>query len=162
MMIRAATDDDRGWMAEFARARWGGTAIALRGALIDASALPAMIAETDGRRCGLATYDRRGDEWEIVTLDAAESFRGVGTALVDAVADLAAAENARRLLVTTTNDNLDALRFYQRRGFVICAIHPNAIEESRRIKQTIPEIGSYGIPIRDEIELVRPLPSLPA
>jgi len=57
------------------------------------------------------------------------------------------------LRVTTTNDNLDALRFYQRRGFRIVALRPGPVDESRKIKSTIPVLGEYGIPIRDEIEL---------
>ena len=61
------------------------------------------------------------------------------------------------LRVTTTNDNLDALRFYQRRGFRIIAVRPGAVDESRRIKPSISAIGEYGIPIRDEIELERPV-----
>jgi hypothetical protein len=53
----------------------------------------------------------------------------------------------------TTNDNLDAIRFYQRRDMRIAAVAPGAADEARRIKPSIPEIGDYGIPIRDEITL---------
>lgn len=53
----------------------------------------------------------------------------------------------------TTNDNLEALRFYQRRGFVITGIRINAVEIARQMKPTIPEKGDFGIPIRDEIDL---------
>ncbi|WP_157452884.1 hypothetical protein [Brevibacillus sp. SKDU10] len=52
----------------------------------------------------------------------------------------------------TTNDNLEALRFYQRRGFVITGIRINAVEIARQMKPTIP-VGDFGIPIRDEIDL---------
>jgi ribosomal protein S18 acetylase RimI-like enzyme len=57
--------------------------------------------------------------------------------------------------VTTTNDNLNALRFYQRRGFRIMGVHPGAVNEARRLKPSIPAIGAYGIPICDEIDLER-------
>jgi hypothetical protein len=57
------------------------------------------------------------------------------------------------LRLTTTNDNLTALRFYQRRGFRIAAVRPGAVAAARRLKPTIPELGEHGIPIRDEIEL---------
>ena len=157
MFVRAATDDDRQWIGEVLRARWGGPGIVVHGRMLDGLVLPALIAENEGRRCGLATYECRGAEWELVTLDALEQHCGIGTALVDAVADLARAQGAERLLVMTTNDNVDALRFYQRRGFVISAVRPGAIEESRRLKQSIPPTGCYGIPIRDEIELARQL-----
>ena len=52
-----------------------------------------------------------------------------------------------------SNDNPPALRFYQKRGFALVAVHANAVERSRQIKPEIPLIGRGGIPIRDEIEL---------
>jgi ribosomal protein S18 acetylase RimI-like enzyme len=58
----------------------------------------------------------------------------------------------RRLRLTTTNDNLNALRFYQKVGFILAALRPNAIEKTRKLKP-IPMLGENGIPIRDEIEL---------
>jgi hypothetical protein len=53
----------------------------------------------------------------------------------------------------TTNDNVAALRFYQKRGFTLAALHKNALEQSRRLKPQIPLLGLDGIPLRDEIEL---------
>ncbi len=67
---------------------------------------------------------------------------------------LAARHGCARLWLITTNDNVDALRFYQRRGFELAALHRRAVDESRsRLKPEIPVAGAYGIPIRDEIEL---------
>jgi GNAT superfamily N-acetyltransferase len=80
---------------------------------------------------------------------------GAGTALIEALVSRLRVEGVSVLRVTTTNDNLDALRFYQRRGFRIIAVRPGAVDESRRVKPSIPAIGEYGIPIRDEIELER-------
>jgi len=58
----------------------------------------------------------------------------------------------------TTNDNVDALRFYQRRGFRLCRLSPEAVDRSRRtVKPEIPATGAYGIPLRDELELEMPL-----
>jgi GNAT superfamily N-acetyltransferase len=79
----------------------------------------------------------------------------VVTALIEALISKLRAEGVSALRVTTTNDNLDALRFYQRRGFQIVAVRPGAVDESRRVKPSIPVIGEHGIPIRDEIELER-------
>jgi hypothetical protein len=69
-----------------------------------------------------------------------------------ALARLLRAQGIAILRVTTTNGNLSALH-YQRRGFRIVAVRPDAAA-SRRTKPGIPEVGEYGIPIRDEIELV--------
>ena len=94
------------------------------------------------------------DTHEVLTLHAAERGRGVGTALIEA-----AAERLGRLWLITTNDNVDALRFYQRRGFRLVALHRGAVDESRaRLKPEIPETGDHGIPLRDELELERASP----
>jgi DNA-3-methyladenine glycosylase I len=53
----------------------------------------------------------------------------------------------------TTNDNLNTLRFYQKRGFVMVAVHRNALDLARMMKPIIPTIGKDGIPLRDEVEL---------
>jgi hypothetical protein len=48
---------------------------------------------------------------------------------------------------------MDAVRFYQKRGFRLVAVHRRALEETRRLKPSLPETGIDGIPLRDEIEL---------
>ena len=54
----------------------------------------------------------------------------------------------------TTNDNVDALRFYQRRGFRLAVLRPGAVDESREaLKPEIPRSGEHDIPLRDELEL---------
>jgi GNAT superfamily N-acetyltransferase len=114
----------------------------------------ALVAERDGALAGVLTYVIHGDECEILTLHAAESWRGTGTALIDGVERVAAEHGCRRLWLITTNDNVDALRFYQRRGFRLARLNPGAIDEARtRLKPEIPEVGDYGIPIRDELVL---------
>jgi GNAT superfamily N-acetyltransferase len=118
---------------------------------------PALLAEADdGHLLGVLTYIP-GPGWEqceVLTLHTAEQWHGTGTALIEAVEQLAAQHRCARLWVITTNDNVDALRFYQRRGFCLAAVHRGAVDDSRtRLKPEIPVVGAYGIPIRDEIEL---------
>ena len=115
--------------------------------------LAGFVAEQDGQRVGLVTYQVSGDASEIVTLDSSRPGIGVGTALIEAVKEAARAAGCRRLWQVTTNDNLDALRIYQQRGFVLVAVHRNAVEAARRLKPEIPRVGAHGIPLRDEIEL---------
>ena len=79
--------------------------------------------------------------------------RGIGSALIEIVRNMAVKEGCRRLWLITTNDNTAALRFYQKRGFHLVALHRNAVEQSRRLKPEIPETGNGGVPLRDEIEL---------
>jgi ribosomal protein S18 acetylase RimI-like enzyme len=102
---------------------------------------------------GLLTYNIDGTDCEIVTLDSWGQSKGVGTELLEAVKQSARQEGCKRLWLITTNDNIHALRFYQKRGFVFAAIHVNAVEGSRKIKPEIPLSGDNGIPIRDEIKL---------
>jgi GNAT superfamily N-acetyltransferase len=140
----------------------GSAAVARRGELVDALARPAVVAFDAGAVAGVLTYDVVGDDCEILTLHAARQWSGVGSALVAMVARLAAAAGCRRLWVLTTNDNVDALRFYQRRGFRLSDIRYGAVDQARRtLKPQISMTGNYGIPIRDEIELAQDLPLSP-
>lgn len=118
---------------------------------------PALVAETaGGQLLGMLTYVP-GRDWkqcEILTLHAGTQWHGTGTALVEAVRLLARRQGCTRLWVITTNDNVDALRFYQRRGFRLVTVHRGAVDRSRAsLKPEIPKVGAYGIPKRDEIEL---------
>jgi len=137
----------------------GSAVVARRGELVDVLARPAIAATDAGGVAGVLTYDVVGDSCEILTLHAARQWSGAGSAMVIAVAHLAAVVGCRRLWVLTTNDNVDALRFYQRRGFQLTAIRCGAVDRARQtLKPQIPLIGEYGIPIRDEIELAQDLP----
>ncbi|GAA4202063.1 GNAT family N-acetyltransferase [Microbispora amethystogenes] len=132
---------------------WGGPYVAVHAELIDASAQRALLARVAGRPVGLLTYRAvSGTEWEIVTLDAVEAGRGVGRALLDGLRAEAAWEGVTRLWLVTTNENVRALRFYQRYGFDLVAVHRNAVEAARRLKPSIPTHDD-GIAIRHELEL---------
>ena len=114
---------------------------------------PGFVAESDADAVGVITYILRGDECEILSLDSLAEGQGIGSALVESVRKVAFDNGVRRLWLITTNDNLNALRFYQKRGFELVKIHRRAVDESRKLKPSIPLIGGFGIPIRDEIEL---------
>jgi GNAT superfamily N-acetyltransferase len=112
-----------------------------------------LLAEVGGHLSGVLTYIIVGDRCEVLTLHAFQRL-GIGTALIDEVDRTAIGGGCTLLWVITTNDNVDALRFYQRRGFRLTKLHPGAVDRSREtLKPEIPEIGDYGIPIRDELEL---------
>jgi GNAT superfamily N-acetyltransferase len=150
--IRPATAADRERIADLLQESWGSATVVSRGRVHDASGLPALLAFAGGTVAGLATLWIDGADCELVSLDALARRQGVGSALLAAAASWARARGCRRLWLITTNDNLDAMRFYQRRGWRLVAVHPGAIERSRELKPTIPEVGEYGIPIRDELE----------
>jgi ribosomal protein S18 acetylase RimI-like enzyme len=114
---------------------------------------PMLVAIHDGQVAGALTYQVRNGQMEAVTVDAFVDGVGAGSALIEAAAEEARRGGCRRLWLITTNDNTNALRFYQRRGMRLAALHRDAIAESRRLKPGIPETGADGIPIRDELEL---------
>jgi len=102
---------------------------------------------------GVVTFIVKGEECEITSLNSLLKGKGIGIALIDEVLREAKEMKCRRVFLITSNDNLHALGFYQRRGFELVAVHRGAINESRKIKPTIPLIGENNIPLRDEIEL---------
>jgi GNAT superfamily N-acetyltransferase len=146
--VTPMTPADRQWMQTLAAELWHGEIVVSRGTAHRVLELPGFIARIAGQRLGVATYRLTEDDCELVTIDALRPRIGVGTALLSAVKSVA---GGRPLWLITTNDNLDAVRFYQWRGFVLTAVFPDAIEESRKIKPQIPRVGHYGIPIRDEL-----------
>ena len=140
-------------------ARHGSLRVARLGELVHPLDHPALVAETGGGQLlSMLTYVP-GQDWqqcEILTLHADEQWRGAGTALIEVAGQLARRRGCSRLWVITTNDNVDALRFYQRRGFCLVRVHRGAVDRSRTtLKPEIPPAGAYGIPLRDEIELER-------
>jgi ribosomal protein S18 acetylase RimI-like enzyme len=156
--VRSATPEDRYAVAAFLEIR-GMRPIARLGELIDPVDDPALLAEDAyGSLLGLLTYRVNGRDCEVRALFATVTRQGTGSMLLDAVEAAARSAGCVRLWLITTNDNLDALRFYQRRGMRLAALHAGAVEASRvRLKPSISEVGEYGIPIRDEIVLEKAL-----
>jgi GNAT superfamily N-acetyltransferase len=145
--------DFRDWATDLIRDHWGASEIVTRGRIHDTSGLPGFVAVVRGEPVGLVTYLIEEDRCEIVSLDSLMEGIGIGSALVSAVAGKARERGCRRLWLITTNDNLDAVYFYQKRGFHLVAVHRNALEVTRRLKPGLPLTGIDGIPLRDEIEM---------
>ena len=153
MDIRPLGEGDREWVEQLIVERWGDAVVAGRGGLWHPAQLPGFAA-FEGTECvGLVTYELDGRVCEIVTIDAVREGAGIGTALLAAVIGAARAEGCERVRLLTTNNNVRALAFYQKRGFRLVALRPNAIAEERRLKPSIPELDAQGLPIRDELDL---------
>lgn len=148
---------DDAWITEAATRLWGSVEIISKEHTYNILKLPNVVGVRGGKTLGFASYAKEGAECEIVALYAGEEKQGLGTALIERVKEAAKKDGCHRLWLMTTNDNTNALRFYQKRGFVISEVRTNMIEESRKRKQPIPLFGNDGIPIRDEIELGIPL-----
>jgi GNAT superfamily N-acetyltransferase len=153
LKIRPLCPADRDWVKRHIAEHWGAEIVVAHGTIYHPAALPGFVAELDGKMTALVTFQINGDACEIVTLDSLHPGQGIGTALIEEVKAAAGAAGCRRLWLITTNDNLHALGFYQKRGFRLVAVHPGAVDAARKLKPEIPLIGNDGIPIRDEIEL---------
>jgi GNAT superfamily N-acetyltransferase len=145
--------DDRGWTAALIRKKVG----------INRDRVPRQnppYRRTSWFRCRVKqqtgwadNYRREGKECEIITLNSLQERMGIASALVEAVKRMALDQGCKRLLTITTNDNVNALRSYQKVGFEMVKVRRNALERSRKLKPEIPLIGKNGIPLKDEIEL---------
>ena len=153
MRVRPRTSADRAWSAGLLDEHFGSTRVVRLGVVRDAAELPGLVCEQDGEPVGLLTYAIDGAALEVVTIGAMRRHRGVGTTLLDSVVELAGRAGCERVWLITTNDNLDALRFYQRRSFRIVAVHRGGADRARTVKPSMSLLGAYDIPMRDELEL---------
>lgn len=153
LLIRQATKQDNQWLEEIMEKDWGGLPLVIRGKKYYPNALDGLIVEINHEIKGFLYYEIQNNHCEIVVFEIYDKFKGIGTQMLEKLKDIVKNKNCKRIYLQTGNDNMDALRFYQRRGFHICAIHINSIENSRKIKPTIGLIGEYNIPLRDEIDL---------
>ena len=153
LQVRPLTTEDSSWVQQDIIKHWGDTIIVVHSKVYHPHMLPGFVAILQGKRVGLLTYFLENEACEIVTLDSTKPGIGVGTLLIQAVTQVAREAGCKRLWLITTNDNLHALRFYQKRGFTLVAIHRHAVDAARQLKPRIPLIGNDQIPIHDEIEL---------
>ena len=136
---------------------WGSCEVVVHEGVFYPAILPGFIAERSGRIAGLVTFEVRPGVMEIITINALDLYKGIGTLLIEAVRAEARRLGCHQVILTTSNDNIGALRFYQRRGFRLAAIRPGAVDRSRQRKPEIPRTGDFGIPLRDEIDLACPV-----
>lgn len=153
MEYTRSTQDTRPAANEFLASHWYSTDMIIRGEVVDLSTAEGFAALEDGEMLGLVTYLVRDGECEVCSLDSAREGRGIGTRLLQLVLEAAHDAGCKKVKLVTTNDNLEALGFYQKRGFRLAGINREAIAIARQLKPSIPLTGMHGIPLRDEIEL---------
>ncbi len=151
--IRPASLNDNRWLEELMNKNWGGLPLVIRGKKYYPSKLDGVIAENEKGIVGFLFFDVQEKDCEIIVFEVFDKFKGAGTMLLGELKIIAKNRHCSRIYLMTTNDNLDALRFYQKRGFHICGVHLDSVKISRKIKPTIGLVGDYDIPVRDEIDL---------
>jgi len=157
--IEPITERTRAIVTAFIGEAWNGTTMVIRGEVVDMTAVDGFVwLEPDGKTIrGLVTYIIRGDACEITSLNSRCENRGVGMALVELVKEAARAQGCARLQLLTTNDNINAIKFYQKRGFELAGVNLGAIDRDRALKPSIPLIGQNGIPIKHEFDFAMEL-----
>lgn len=149
---------NRAMVNQFFTNHWGSPQMVVSTGIYNCSELDGFAAVENGSRIvGLITFVICGNECEIISLDSIMENRGVGSALLHEAETWARQQGCTAVQLITTNDNLHALRFYQKRGYQIIGVFPNAVDKARQIKPSIPKTSPDGIPIRDELLLVKPL-----
>jgi GNAT superfamily N-acetyltransferase len=133
---------------------WRSPLIAINGKLWDSRTMQGFAAVCGDEILGYLLYEFHNGECEIMVLESVAQNIGIATALIEQVKQTARVNGTSKLIVQTSNDNIHAIRFYQRRGFTIRNVRVGAMEAARKLKPSIPLIGEAGIPIRDEIEFV--------
>jgi ribosomal protein S18 acetylase RimI-like enzyme len=150
--VRPLTTEDSAWVRQGSIEHWGDTLVVAHGKVYHPHMLPGFVAILKGNRVGLLTYALEEEHCEIVTLESTKPGIGIGTLLIKAVTQAARAAGCKRLWLITTNDNLHALRFYQKRGFRLVTVHRHAVDAAHMLSPRIPLIGNDQIPLHDEIE----------
>ncbi|TCO64512.1 acetyltransferase (GNAT) family protein [Actinocrispum wychmicini] len=152
--MRPTGPADQATVAQLVTESWGApTVVVGHGRVLEPGRLPGLIAEQDGEVVGLLTYSVEGTTAELVTFNSFQDGQGIGTALLNAMVERVRTEGCARIILMTTNDNTDAIRYYQRRGFRMRELRVGAVATARASKPEIPLLGNHGIPITDELEL---------
>jgi GNAT superfamily N-acetyltransferase len=150
--LKEKANKDNTIISKLIKENWGSEKIVTKGKIYDVNTLDGIIAFIGEDIVGIGLYIINNRECEIIVLQSFKENIGIGTNIINSIKEKAKNNNCKRLWLITTNDNIEALKYYQRRGFIISNIYINAIEESRKLKPEIPKTGNYNIPIRDEIE----------
>ena len=153
MDIRRLNHDHLPRLRQFWVDHWGADFMVAHGQIYRPEQLDGFVVEEGAEWIGLVTFSISNNECEVTSLDSLRAGKGIGTTLINKIIEEARAKECQRIYLITTNDNLNALGFYQRRGFELSKLYRGAINESRKIKPSIPLIGENNIPLRDEIEL---------
>ncbi|MET3729398.1 N-acetylglutamate synthase-like GNAT family acetyltransferase [Fictibacillus halophilus] len=139
---------------KFFQKHWGSPEMVISSGTFNCNELDGFVAINEmGEIVGLLTYIIHKNVCEIISLDSTLENKGIGTELLKKVEIQAINQKVIHVKVTTTNDNIKALSFYQKRGYCLTNLLPNEVEKARKVKPEIPQVADNGIPIRDEIVL---------
>lgn len=152
MNIQPITPAHRPAINEYIRNEWSGPLVVTKGRVVDTTHAAGFTADEDGVLCGAVLYEILGETCEVLVLFSLHPGKGAGGALLKAVLQTAQSAGCKRVFLVTTNDNIGAIRFYQRQGWDLCGLYLNTLDETRIIKPNVPLLGEEDIPLRHELE----------
>ncbi|GIN87220.1 hypothetical protein J6TS2_36060 [Heyndrickxia sporothermodurans] len=158
MEIISTDNISRSIIKEFFNIHWGSPQMVISSGVFHCDGLDGFaVVDENGEIIGLITYILQEFECEIISLDSIVERKGIGSKLIEKVEGMAERNHCKKIKLVTTNDNLYALAFYQKRGYHLAKLYVNAVEKARQSKPSIPLIADNGIPIRDELLLEKEL-----
>jgi ribosomal protein S18 acetylase RimI-like enzyme len=153
LSIKEITVENREKIVSFFKELWGSTEMVISTGIYQCDTLDGFIFEENNQIIGLVTYIIKDNEIEVISLDSLQEGKGIGSSLMKKVEYIAKQKKLQLVSLVTTNDNMNALKFYQKRNYRIISIIPNGVNKARNIKPSIPLIGHDGIPLNDELIL---------
>lgn len=153
--IRSIENRNRDQVKKWFISRWKSDFLVSKGKKHFFDGLNGFLALDQGRILGIATFreEPSDNSIEVISLDSFQENIGIGSALIKHIVELAKQTGKERIWLVTTNDNTNALRFYQKRGWNMVFFYKDAMKEARKCKPDIQQTGQDGIPILHEIEL---------
>ena len=153
LKIKKIRDSDLDTVLEIVTRLWGDAIMVVHGDVFHIAEQPGLMAVLEDQIVGILHYQIGKGECEILSLASLIEGQGIGSTLLREIETIAQTAGCEKLSLITTNDNLHALGFYQRRGFHLAALYPGQVTRAREIKPSIPLVGDYNIPIQDELKL---------
>ena len=150
-VVKKASSQDRGEIKRLVQLFWGEQEQLTFDTIFNVSELPAHVAKKENKAVGFVSFAELHDDLIVAALGIIPEYQGmgIGRRLVANAEKEAKRLKKKRMLVSTSNDDLPALAFYQRLGFQIYEVKPNAIAEKHG--KVLKGIGN--LPIRDELRL---------
>jgi N-acetylglutamate synthase-like GNAT family acetyltransferase len=156
VLVRQAGEADRTRIQELFLSDFGHLTIVAFGEVMHADQEAALVAEMKDDVAGALAYRRLGDALHIVALatDPMWQRSGVGGYLLAEAELLARRDGAARIITATSNDNLPSIYFFQRHGFRLTEVAPDAFAHHLAHPHAP---GFAGIPVRDELRMEKRL-----
>ena len=156
VLVRAAEPSDRQRVQDLFMQDFGHLTIVAFGEEMHADREEALVADMRGEVGGALAWRRFAEAVHIVALatDPMWQRTGVGGHLLAEAELLARREGLGRVITATSNDNLPSLYFFQRHGYRLTEVVPDAFA---RLSRTPNAPGFAGIAVLDEIRLEKHL-----